>query len=87
MISSKVTFKVGGKEVSKSQLGEKMKEAAVEMVKDNLRARIEAVRCPIHNQNAKAIIKEGPADKLNYEIQGCCAALAEQVKKALGESG
>ncbi|MGB7283993.1 MAG: hypothetical protein WBE13_17135 [Candidatus Acidiferrum sp.] len=83
-MSSKVTYKVGGKEVHPSQLGDRMKEAAVEAVKDSLREKIEAVRCPVHNQNAKAVLKETTGGKLNYDIQGCCEVLIEEVKKSLG---
>jgi hypothetical protein len=83
-MSSKVTFKVGGKEVHPSQFGDKLKEAAVEAVKDSLQAKIEAVRCPVHNQNAKAVLKETTGGKLNYDIQGCCDELIEEVKRSLG---
>ena len=79
---SKVTFKVVGKEVHRSQLGDKLKVAAVGAVKDSLPAKIEAVHCTVHNQNAKAILKETEG-KLNYEIQGCCNELIEEVKRLL----
>ena len=81
---SKVTFKVVGKEVHRSQLGDKLKVSAVGAVKDSLPAKIEAVHCTVHNQNAKAVLKATTEGKLNYEIQGCCNELIEEVKRLLG---
>ena len=84
MLLSKVTFKVIGKEVHPSQLGSKLKEAAVGAVKDSLLAKIEAVHCTVHDQNAKAVLKATTEGKLNYEIQGCCNELIEEVKRLIG---
>jgi hypothetical protein len=77
-----VTFKIGGKEVPHGQFGEKLKEAAIDSVKEQLRTKIEAARCPVHNQHAKAVIESGAG--LKYEITGCCEAFIEEVKKSLG---
>jgi len=52
-------------------------------MKDSILAKIEAVHCPEHNQNAKAVLKETTGGKLNYEIQGCCDGLIEEVKRFL----
>jgi hypothetical protein len=35
--------------------------------------KVEAVRCPVHNQRAQAVLKSGPG--LNYEGRGCYDAL------------
>jgi len=84
IMSTKVTYKVAGKEVHPSQFADKMTEAAVEVVKNSLQEKIEAVRCPVHNQNAKAILKETTGGKMNYDIQGCCEELIVEVKRSLG---
>jgi len=47
-------------------------------VKDNILAKIEAVHCPVHNQNAKAVLKETTDGELNYEMQ---AAAVHSLKK------
>jgi hypothetical protein len=87
MISSKLILKIGGKEVSASQFGDKLTEAAMEIVKSNLRAKIEAVRCPVHNQNAEAVFEQGPGENFTYKVHGCCDALTDAVKKSLGTAG
>jgi hypothetical protein len=76
----KVTLKV----VDPSELGSRFKEAVVGVAKDSIIANIEAVHCPVHNQNAKAVLKETADGGLNYEIRGCCHALIEEVKRFLG---
>jgi hypothetical protein len=78
------TFKIGDKEIDPSKFGEQFKEAAVEGAKDNLRAKIEAVRCPVHDQNAKAVFGETTGGRLDPAIQGCCKDLIEEVKRSLG---
>jgi len=81
---SKVTFKVVGKEVHPSQPGNKLKETAIGTAKDSFPAKIEAVHCTVHDQNARAVLKATTEGKLNYEIQGCCNELIEEVKRLLG---
>jgi hypothetical protein len=85
MFSPTVTLKVGGKEVSRSGFGASLKEAAIEALKERLKSKIEGIRCPIHDQNAKAVLEEGP--ELKYRIHGCCDVLTEEVKKYFGAQG
>src|SRR6266849_2378057 len=54
---SKVTFKVVGKEVHPSRLGEKLKEAALGTVKYDLPSKIAKLHCTVHDQNARAVLK------------------------------
>jgi hypothetical protein len=85
MISTKVTFNVGGREISEAQFGEKLSEAATEAVKEQLRAKIEGIRCPFHNKNAQALFEDGP--EVKYKIKGCCEAFTEEVKKSFRSQG
>jgi (p)ppGpp synthase/HD superfamily hydrolase len=82
MISAKFTFKIGGKEVSDSQFAEKLAEGAMEAAKENVCSQVEAVRCSVHDQNAKVVFKEGSGG-LNYEIEGCCDELRERAIESL----
>ncbi len=81
---SKVTFSVVGKVFDPLRLGEKLKATALGTVKYGFPSKIEVVHCIVHNQNAKAVLKETAEGKLNYEIQGCCNELLEEVKRLLG---
>jgi len=68
MLWSKVTFKVVGKQVYPSIRG-KIRDSAVGAAKNSILMRIEAIHCTVHNQNAKAVLKETTEGELNYEIQ------------------
>jgi hypothetical protein len=58
-----------------------------QIAKDRIRSKIEAVKCPVHDQTGKATLHEGPRGEITYELEGCCEALdqavAEQVKEAV----
>jgi hypothetical protein len=84
MMLSKITCKVVGKQVHPSHLRNKLKGAAVGAVNDSILAKIEAVHCTVHDQNAKAALKATSEGKLNYEIQGCCNELSKEVNRLLG---
>ena len=77
-----VTFKVVGKVFDPLRRGEKLKAALLGTgtVRRGLLAKIEAVHCTVHDQDAKAVLKA----TFNYEIQGCCVELIEEVKRLLG---
>ena len=61
---------------------DKFGEKALEVAKENLKTRIEAVRCPVHNQTGKAVIEQS-GTSISYKISGCCDALTAAVKKSL----
>jgi hypothetical protein len=82
VISTKLTFKAGGSDVSGSQFVDKVMDAALENVRKNLIAKIEAVRCPEHGQGAEAIGKDPGG--INFEVRGCCDKLLEEVKRRIG---
>lgn len=84
MLSTKVTFKSDGKEVSGSGIGDALAEAVMKATKEQIREKIESVRCSVHGENAKAVFKEGSGKRLRYEIHGCCDGLVEKVKQSLG---
>ena len=84
MISMKLTFRTGGREVSESQFADKVMNAALETARKNLKAKIEAVRCPVHHQKAEAILKDSRG--VNFEVRGCCDVLAQEIKKTVGGS-
>ena len=77
-----VTFKVVGKVFDPLRRGEKLKAELLGTgtVRRGLLAKIEAVHCTVHDQDAKAVLKA----TFNYEIQGCCVELIEEVKRLLG---
>ena len=77
-----VTFKVVGKVFDPLRRGEKLKAELLGTgtVRRGLLAKIEAVHCTVHDQDAKAVLKP----TFNYEIQGCCIELIEEVKRLLG---
>ena len=77
---SKVTFKIIGKEVHQSQLGNKFRKAAAG---PGTLAKIEAVHCTVHDQNAKAVLNSTAEGEFSYEIQGCCNELIEAVEGLL----
>jgi hypothetical protein len=77
---SKVTFKIVGKEVHPSRLGNKFRKAAAG---PGTLAKIEAVHCTVHDQNAKAVLNSTAKGEFSYEIQGCCNELIEAVKRQL----
>jgi hypothetical protein len=81
MFSTKLTLKVGGREVSSSQFADKMMDAALDIARKNLKTKIEAVRCPVHHQKAEAVLKDDRG--LDFEVRGCCDVLAQEVKKKL----
>jgi hypothetical protein len=78
----KLKFQSGGREISQSQFVDKIMDATLEKARKELRAKIESVRCPVHNQRAEAISKDSRG--VNFEVRGCCEALTEAVKKVLG---
>jgi hypothetical protein len=43
--------------------------------------------CPVHNQNAKRVLEQGPDNKLSYKVHGCSDALTDGMKKSLGTAG
>lgn len=62
----------------------KLADQIIDSAKKNLKAKIEAVRCPVHNKTGKAVIEQDARGNVNYQVHGCCHALADAVKKALG---
>lgn len=51
--------------------------------KKTIEDKVRHIRCPEHNETAR-IRFTGHGDKLTWEVSGCCDALAEAVKNALG---
>jgi hypothetical protein len=73
---SDATFRVVGKDVHPSI----RKPAAG----PGTLSRIGAVHCPVHDQNARAVLKETKDGGLNFEIQVRCDVIIEEVKRLLG---
>jgi hypothetical protein len=71
MVFAKVTFEVepgvGGRQAAES----------------SARSRIEAVRCPVHNQNAEIEFTGKLGTRRNYEIRTCCNGLRQKALRML----
>jgi hypothetical protein len=71
MVSAKVTFEVepsvGGRQAAESIAC----------------SRIEAVRCPVHHQNAEIEFTGKLGTRRNYEIRTCCNGLRQRALRIL----
>jgi hypothetical protein len=63
-------------------------EAAIQQVvfpqvRDNIAARLRAVRCPEHRTGPTSVTVSGHSiDLVTWEVRGCCSKLVEAAKRA-----
>jgi hypothetical protein len=83
MLTAKLIYKIDGREVSQEKYASHMKNQMLVSIKDAMRAKIEAVRCPVHNKTGKAILVEDTGANFKFGIDGCCESLSEAVQAAI----
>jgi len=82
VLKSTMRFTVGGREVSPSQFGPEMEKSLKNAVEEEIRKRVESIKCPIHGKHAHVVSFDRSGSKVNYNIGGCCDALKEAVEKS-----
>ena len=89
----KLTFKHKGREVSRSEFMRSIKENVQEAAKEagkkkkNLIVeKMEAVRCPVHNESGTVEVLPGPtSNTFRYRLSGCCDALSKAAEEMLDQ--
>ena len=83
MFNVDIKFKVGGREVSPDKFGDAITAAALEEAARNVKAKLQSVRCPDHNQSPRVEVSGPSLDKLEWTIHGCCQKLIDEATKTL----
>jgi hypothetical protein len=65
-------------------VGKKVYHYAVPVAKGGTLARIAAVHCTVHDQNAKTMLKV--TGEFSWEIEVCCQELIEEVKRTIDDA-
>ena len=67
-----IKFKIGGKDVGSGKLESTIEDAALQKVKEQLSAKIAAVRCPEHAQPPVLDFEGDSLKSLKVKIKACC---------------
>jgi hypothetical protein len=77
-----VEYKLNGRRVTRDQffggLEGQLRRAAI----DQMRARVERVRCPQHGQAARLSSTRETRGSLEFTLSGCCNALVARARRA-----
>ncbi len=74
-----IRFEVNGREVSLDRFASEMEKAVYGQVRDNIRERLEGVRCPEHGERPTVIVMGSSLDNLEFDVDGCCEELVNRV--------
>ncbi len=85
----RVTLIVNGREVEPHEMAQAfanpMEAAAFTAVRDSIGNRLADVRCPNHDEAPRITVSGSSVTDLSWSIEGCCATLVEEAKRALGD--
>lgn len=76
-----VSFEIGGRKVSPSQISDALEKAVFKQVAENIKKSLCSVKCSIHGQQPKVTVKGHDLKHLEFLVHGCCDSLIEQAKK------
>jgi hypothetical protein len=67
-----IKFKIGGHDVAAGKLEESIEDAAFKQVKEQMSAKIAAVRCPEHAQPPQLEFDGASLKTIKVKIKACC---------------
>ncbi len=78
-----IKFKVGGREVSPGKFGDAVTAAALKEVAGTVKAKLQRIRCPEHNQSPRVEVSGPSLDRLEWTVHACCQKLIDEATKVL----
>jgi hypothetical protein len=81
----KIQFKIkaGQQQGSSESVGEMMDRVGVEQIREQMRKKLEGLRCPEHDQVPQLEITGSSLKDLKVNIRACCDALRARAARAL----
>ena len=81
-MSFKMEYKIGNRKVSEAEWMRHIQEAPMEAAKDEMKSRIERIRCPKHGQSARVTVAK-TSQGFDLKLSGCCDEVIQTVERAL----
>lgn len=60
-----------------------LKKQVLETAKQEVLRRVEALKCPVHGQHPRRRKEIHQSDRVDFDFDCCCKALAEMIQKEL----
>lgn len=77
-----MTYTLGGRKVSREQFFKGLEGQVRQVAVDQVRKRVERVRCPEHGKSVAVVAKQG-ASQLEFGLTGCCERAIKMAQDAL----
>jgi hypothetical protein len=78
-----IRFEINGKPVDPNRMGDAIEKAILGGVVENMKKKLQSVRCKTHGKAPKITVKGKTIDKLSFEVSGCCQDLIDQATAKL----
>lgn len=79
-----IEYRIAGQEVDRDQFFRDVEEQVGRMAIEQLRAKLERIRCLRHQRHARLTQVRVTGDAIEVRIAGCCEDLVECVVRELG---
>ncbi|MBL0208784.1 MAG: hypothetical protein IPP84_12815 [Propionivibrio sp.] len=76
-------FEINGRRVDPRNIGDALTAAVIDVAAKEIKKKVGACRCPEHGKSPTVVGKGRSADKLTFEVEGCCEKLIREVKRRL----
>jgi len=83
-MSAHVQFKINGRTVSPSQIGQELKKAVHQKVATTIESRVASNRCPVHGLPASVRRLPTTDGKFEFSVRGCCQEHIDRIRRSLG---
>jgi hypothetical protein len=76
-------FEINGRRVDPRNIGDVLTAAVMDAATKEIKRKVGMCRCPVHGKGPTVVGKGRSADKMTFEVEGCCEELIREVKRRL----
>lgn len=74
-------FEINGRRVDPRNIGDALTAVLMDAVAKEIKRKVGMCRCPVHGKGPTVVGKGCSADKMAFEVEGCCENLIEEVRR------
>jgi len=74
-------FEINGRRVDPKNIGDALTAAVMNAATKEINRKVGMCRCPVHGKRPTVVGKGRSADKMTFEVEGCCEELISEVKR------
>ena len=83
MAQVEVTFKILGREIPLERVGDLYLKTTLTNAAREVKKKLESLSCPDHGEFPRVEISGLAAQRLNFNVQGCCDTIVSKAQQAL----